>query len=175
MKRKTCAIPFILSAVIMTSFGCSQLTSRASVAQRGVVPVERTYAAALQQLRSGNEAAAGELLDQVVRLAPLSGVTDEALFRLALLELRGENTGGDTRSRELLDQLIRQYPSSIWSKQAAPLAAYLQEAGAMKVRKREIKNLKNQNVSLSRDNKELRQSIERLKNLDLELEQKIRR
>ncbi|HIJ94777.1 MAG TPA: tetratricopeptide repeat protein [Desulfuromonadales bacterium] len=176
MKPERYFILIALSVVLMATSGCSHLPGRNNVlSAQGVAPVERSFAAALQQLRAGNEAAAAELLDRVVNSASLPGVTDEALFRLALLELPGDSGGGEARARELLDQLIRYYPASIWSKQAAPLAQYLRGAAAVKARNQQIKNLKNQNVSLSRDNKELRQSIERLKNLDLELEQKIRR
>ena len=42
-------------------------------------------------------------------------------------------------------------------------------------RQREVRTLKELNLSLSRDNREMRQSIERLKSLDLELEKKIKR
>jgi hypothetical protein len=45
----------------------------------------------------------------------------------------------------------------------------------LRVKQRELRNLRSQNLSLGRDNKEMRQSIERLKQLDLELEQKIRK
>lgn len=38
-----------------------------------------------------------------------------------------------------------------------------------------MKTLRDLNLSLSRDNRDLRQTIERLKNLDIELEQKIKR
>jgi len=53
--------------------------------------------------------------------------------------------------------------------------SHLQEVLTLRGVQRELKSLRNQNLSLSHDNKELRQSIERLKQLDMELEQKIRR
>ena len=67
------------------------------------------------------------------------------------------------------------FPKSIWSHQAAPLDAYLAGIKALRDRQREVKTLKELNLSLSRDNREMRQSIERLKSLDLELEKKIKR
>lgn len=136
---------------------------------------ERNFTGALMNLRSGNEFTARDLLERVVDAPPLPGVTDEALFRLSLLNLRDEGGRGEPRARELLARLLNEYPRSIWAKQGAPLAAYLQEALKLRDEKRQIKSLRNQNLSLSRDNKELRQSMERLKQLDLELEQKIRR
>lgn len=136
---------------------------------------ERDFDTALQYLRSGNESAARELLERTVDAKTITGVTDEVLFRLALLNLRDEGGKGEQRARELLNRLIRDFPASIWARQAAPLAVYLQEAFNLRVRQRELRNLRNQNLSLSRDNKEMRQSIERLKQLDIELEQKIRR
>ena len=184
MKPEQFIMMIVMVAVLLSAGGCSRLMGGNGTVTRVVAPVEptrvftpveRTFAAALQQLRAGNESAARELLGQVVEAYPLAGVTDEALFRLSLLELRGENGSGETRAKELLDQLFRKYPASIWSRQAAPLAAYVQETVSLRARKREIRSLRNNNLSLSRDNKELRQSIERLKNLDLELEQKIRR
>ena len=136
---------------------------------------ERNFAGALQYLRSGNESAARDFFERTVDAPPLIGVTDEALFRLALLNLRDDGGKGEPRARALLSRLIRDFPASIWARQASPLAAHLQEILTLRGVQRELKNLRNQNLSLSHDNKELRQSIERLKQLDMELEQKIRR
>lgn len=161
--------------------GCSWIPignlfeSKSREGNRVLPTVEKNFATALQQLRVGNETAARELLQLVVDAPRLAGVTDEALFRLSILELRSESDGGETRAKTLLSQLFRHYPDSIWTRQAAPLAQYVRDTVALRASKREIRSLKNQNLSLSRDNKDLRQSIERLKNLDMELEQKIRR
>jgi hypothetical protein len=136
---------------------------------------ERNFAVALQYLRSGNESAARDLLERVVGAPSLKGVTDEALFRLSLLSLRNEGGSGEPRARALLDRLLSEFPGSAWARQGAPLAEYLQEAFTLRAGQRQVKSLRNQNLSLNRDNKELRQTIERLKQLDMELEQKIRR
>lgn len=171
----------VVAVFLILLGGCSWLPGgnlfelKSLQGSRTVPSMERNFATALQQLRAGNETAARELLQLVVDAPRLAGVTDEALFRLALLELRSESGGGEIRASNVLHQLFRQYPASIWSRQAAPLAEYLQETVALRARTRQIRSLKNQNLSLSRDNKDLRQSIERLKNLDIELEQKIRR
>lgn len=136
---------------------------------------ERDFATALEYLRKGNEQQARIALERVVEAPPLGGVTDEALFRLALLHL-GDDGGRDTtRTRSLLERLRSEYPKSLWTRQAAPLSTYLATAGMLRDKERENRTLRQLNLSLSRDNKELRQSIDRLKSLDMELEQKIRR
>lgn len=165
----------VLLLLISLSGGCGTFIGRNMSMTRNVSTTERNFAGALESLRSGNESVARDLLVRVVNEPGLAGVTDEALFRLALLSLRDENGKGEKRATELIDRLLGEFPGSIWSRQAAPLAEYVQETVALRARTRELKVLRNQNLSLSRDNKELRQSIERIKNLDLELEQKIRR
>jgi len=134
---------------------------------------EHDFASALGYLRKGDDEQARTALERVVVAPPHAGVTDEALFRLAVLSLGNEGTKGATRAKALLDRLKSEFPDSIWTYQAGPLVTYL--ANGKHVRDREIRSLRELNLSLSRDNKELRQSIERLKSLDMELEQKIRR
>ena len=136
---------------------------------------ERSFAGALEYLRSGNEHGARELLERVVEAAPLNGITDEAIFRLALLQLRGEGGKDAARSQLLLERLASEFPRSIWARQAAPLSSYLASVKNLREKQRELKTLRDLNLSLSRDNRELRQTIERLKSLDIELEQKIKR
>lgn len=136
---------------------------------------DRRFAAAMVFLRTGDEQSARDLFEQVVEGPSRIGVTDEALFRLALLHLREEGGKGATRAMELLERLKTEFPKSLWTRQAAPLGGYLASVKTLRDRQREIKALKELNLSLSRDNRELRQSIERLKSLDLELEQKIKR
>ena len=129
---------------------------------------------AVVYLKAGNEKEARALLEQAVSGKPYVGVTDEALFRLALLSLREEGSKGSVKAKKLLEQLARDYPNSLWTMQSVPLALHLTEARNLRENVRELKGLREQNYSLHRDNKELRQTLERLKSLDLELEQKIR-
>lgn len=175
MKFKYLKFFSLLLMMAMLSGGCGMFAKRNQPVQRVVPGAERSFAAALQYLRTGNEADAREQLESIVDESPIAGITDEALFRLALLSLRDEGGRGEARAKRLLERLMTDYSDSIWSRQAAPLSGYLQETSGLRARARELKNLRNQNLSLSRDNKELRQSLERIKNLDLELEQKIRR
>ena len=135
----------------------------------------QNLAAGLKELRAGNEQEAHNFLEKVVDGVPEVGVTDEALFRLALLSLREDGNKGLLRSQALLERLADKYPDSIWTRQSAQLLAHLAEVKALRNRQRELKSLKEQNLSLNRDNKEMRQSLEQLKQLDLELEKRIKR
>lgn len=165
----------LLLVAVFLSGGCTAFVGKHIPAAKNVTGVERSFSAALQFVRTGNESAARELLEDVVEEPQLIGVTDEALFRLAVFTLGDENGKGETRARKLLERLTAEFPTSSWTRQAAPLLDYIRETAALRARMRELKNLRNQNLSLSRDNKELRQSLEHLKDLDLELEQKIRK
>lgn len=136
---------------------------------------ERSFAGALQYLKSGKEQQARELLEKVVAASTVNGITDEALFRLALLNVRDEGGKGPVRTQSLLERLENEFPRSIWTYQAAPLMSYLASIRLPRSKQRELKNLRELNLSLSRDNRELRQTLERLKSLDIELDQKIRR
>jgi outer membrane protein assembly factor BamD (BamD/ComL family) len=155
--------------------GCGFIGTTTVTSSTMIADQERSFAGALEFLRSGNEQGAKELLERVVAAAPIKGISDEAMFRLALLHLRDESGKGVQRALVLLDQLKSEYPLSIWTRQAAPLAAYLTGTKTTRNKQRELKTLRELNLSLSRDNRELRQTIERLKSLDLELEQKIQR
>ena len=126
---------------------------------------ERTLDDARDRLRAGNVQQARSLLEKVVEGEQTAGVSDEALFRLALLNLNEDGSKGLPRSQMLLEKLAATYPDSAWTRQSAPLLSHLAEH----------KVLRNRNYSLSRDNKEMRQSLEQLKKLDLELEQRIKR
>jgi hypothetical protein len=136
---------------------------------------ERSFAGALGFLKLGKEQQARELLEKVVAAPPISGVTDEALFRLALLNIREEVGKSPVRALSLLERLENEFPRSIWTHQAAPLVSYLTSIKFPRDKQRELKTLKDLNLSLSRDNRELRQTIEKLNVLDMELEQKIKR
>lgn len=186
MKHKWFFIIVLIAVVPFCSFGCSQTGWRASsLSVTGVAAApaeisavrdqERRFAGALVFLRVGEEQEARDLLELVIAGPPRSGITDEALFRLSLLYLRDDGGKGTVRTLELLEQLIAEYPRSIWAHQGSPLAAYLTGVRNLRDRQREVKTLKELNLSLSRDNREMRQSIERLKSLDLELEKKIKR
>src|SRR5512133_1071322 len=173
----------LILALLPLMGGCSLLGWKVSVVPVDTKDVasspasdqERQFAGALEFIRKGNEQAARDLFERVVEEPARSGVTDEALFRLSILYLREDANRGTMRSLELLERLKKEFPQSLWTHQAAPLGVYLVGVKTLRDRQREVKTLKEQNFSLSRDNREMRQSIERLKSLDIELEQKIKR
>lgn len=175
----------IISIVVLVLLpllcGCSQLGWKVSAASDDSVSPsipdqERHFAVALKFLRDGNEQAARDLFERVVKGPSRKGVTDEALFRLSVLYLRDDGSNkGTVRALEMLERLKNEFPRSLWTQQAAPLGVYLAGVKTLRDRRREINTLKELNLSLSRDNREMRQSMERLKSLDLELELKIKR
>jgi len=174
MKHERIIAP-MLALMLAMNGGCGTLRSKQLPETGTAVGQERSFARALKYLIEGKEREAEGLLEQVVAGRALPGVTDEALFRLAILRLRDEGGRGDIHAQAVLARLKKEYPKSIWTRQAAPLTAYLAGMGVLRDSQRELKTTREKNQSLIRDNKELRQSLERLKNLDLELEQKIER
>lgn len=173
MRPKGIVVVMLLALLALES-GCT-LFGQNAPATIGISGQERQFAGALEFLRADNEQGARVLLERVCDASPIAGVTDEALFRLAVLYLRDEGGKGVARAQAQLDRLKKEFPKSQWTHQAAPLAAHLAGMKNFRDKERELKSLRELNLSLSRDNKELRQSIERLKSLDMELEQKIKR
>lgn len=172
MKSERTLSTAILLLCLMIS-GCASLER--STPRFVKSPEERNLEAGLKELRSGNEQSAHNFLEKTVEGVPKAGVTDEALFRLALLSLEENGNKGLMRALALLERLADKYPDSIWTSQSAQLLSHLSEVKALRNRLRELKTLKEINLSLNRDNKEMRQSLEQLKQLDLELEKRIKR
>jgi uncharacterized protein YceK/cell division protein FtsB len=138
-------------------------------------------------LETNNTEAAKRTLTNITTEPPVAGVTDEALFRLALLNLEaGQQKIATDQSGKDLVTLLGKFSSGPWSAHATTLKglidAYditLQEKAELE---RTVKNLKSsnaslakENVSLTKENLELRQDMEKLKKLDLELEMKKKR
>lgn len=161
LERIICGLLLVL---VMMTAGCAGRDGRGScfIALSGQ---ERILDEARDRLRAGNVQQARSLLEKVVEGESTADVSDEALFRLALLNLNDDGAKGLPRSQALLEKLAATYPDSAWTRQSAPLLSHLSEHRV----------LRNRNYSLSRDNKEMRQSLEQLKKLDLELEQRIKR
>ena len=123
-------------------------------------------------LSKGNREGAFRILADICAASPAEGITDEALFRLALLSLdRGAEKEGETQALQTLRRLEREYPKSPWRAQAAPLAELLARTEELR---RQNRNYRTHNQSLVKENKELLQSIDKLKRLDMELEKKNR-
>jgi TolA-binding protein len=190
-----------LSLLLLAALGEGCSTIRGNEPSPAVLAapghVECCFVGALQTLRAGKEREAQTLLEEVITGKPLLGMTDEALFRLAVLHLGDEDGNGDTQTHALLTRLQKEYPDSIWTQQAMPLITYLDEVDELRnarevlntrwvqsqtqlrESKHEVKTLQERNLSLIRGNKELQKRLDqlqkrldRLKDLDLELEQK---
>ncbi|MEA5114747.1 MAG: tetratricopeptide repeat protein [Geobacteraceae bacterium] len=171
---------FISLATILLLSGCATVQQADPLYQQ-----QKKKLALAQMLIEGNKIpAAKEVLSSISKESKIKGITDEALFRLALLNLEtGEHKIATGKSGENLDKLLNDYPSSPWRNHAATLKGLmdsydvaLEERNGLEQSVRSLRNsyssLKSMNLSLSRENKELRQGIEKLKNLDLELEMK---
>jgi hypothetical protein len=125
----------------------------------------RKLAAARDLLEAGDRSGAARELTAVTQGGDFPGVTDEALFRLALLGLHGPGEReGILHGLQLLRRLKKEYPSSPWTVQSAPLLELL---GG-------VEELRRQNRSLKNDVNELNRNIEQLKRLDQELEKRRR-
>ena len=142
---------------------------------------ERKLAAAIELQKEGNLSSAVKSLAALCAEPGVPGITDEALFRLSLLYLKNglENDKGVPQlAQQSIERLRKEYPTSSWTGMAAPLAELLSATTELRRQNRTLKNqnqsLSKENQSLSRETQELRQNIEKLKLLDLELEQRKR-
>lgn len=137
----------------------------------------RSLSEAQELLEKGDTGAAAKTLAAICDAQAVSGVTDEALFRLALLSLKPSEKES-SHAQQLLSRLQKEFPASQWSVQSAPLLELLNSSEELRRQNRSCKNLNQslskENQALSKENKELLQNIEKLKQLDLELEKKNR-
>jgi hypothetical protein len=128
-------------------------------------------------LEDNRISAAKEILTAISDAKGVSGVTDEALFRLALLNLApGEQKILTKKAERNLEKLLASYPSSPWRSHAATLKGIIDAYDLSLDEKAELEKtiriLKNSNLSLGKETRELREDIEKMKKLDLELERK---
>ncbi len=142
----------LIMTTVLALSGCATLAKPGGMLYRS--GQEEKLAKAQTLLKHGKTSAATKLLTEVSVEPGVPGVTDEALIRLGLLRLAAGQQG-----RRDLERLTREYPTSSWAPLAANLISYLDAAD----------DAREQNRKLSRDNKELRQSIEQLKSLELEM------
>jgi hypothetical protein len=151
-----------LAAVVT---GCAGMTGPDGIFYRQSQQV--TLSQAVTLMDEGKPAKARDLLANICAGKGVEGVTDEALFRLALLRLDAGQTGdGAPRARKELERLKKEYPSSMWAPLAAQIAGYL---AATEDLNQQTDKLKESNYSLVQENKDLRQRLEKLKKLDLDL------
>lgn len=127
---------------------------------------------ALELQGQGKKAEAFELLTAICKEPGVPGVTDEALFRLSVLRLgaAGE-TNGVAQSKKDLERLAKEYPSSTWAPLASALGDFLASTNNRLQREKKLKDL---NLSLSRENRDLKEENRELKqhNFSLSKEQR---
>jgi hypothetical protein len=147
---------------------------------------------AVTLLEAGETTAAAQVLAAICAEPKVPGVTDEALFRLSLLQLgTAMESGGTAEIEKKLGKLVKTYPNSSWTPPASRLieffasteAARKQNQKLKKVDSQEIRKLKEQNLALTRElrvlkelnltltkeNSDLRDKMEKLKALELDL------
>ncbi|ACM20735.1 lipoprotein, putative [Geotalea daltonii FRC-32] len=167
----------ILFMMFLILSGCATGREGSGVLHHGR---DSSLARAVKLYDEGKEHEAEKWLREVVSKEGVAGVTDEALFRLSLIQLKAGIVREDMeQSLKRLETLQRDYPSSPWTRLSVPLVAVIKEAQRqnreIRALAREIPSLKGHNLSLIKENKELRKTIEQLKHLDMELEKKPRR
>jgi hypothetical protein len=160
----------LLSLLLLFPAGCTTFKEMQSSAVHRY-DARRKLSSALKDLEQGRAAAASFTLEEIVAEPGIKGITDEALFRLSLLKLHDEEKDGVSPAVRYLERLRHEYADSVWMLQSRPLLDFLNAAADVKKQNRNLKNLNN---SLTKDNKELHQNIDRLKKLDLQLERKTR-
>ena len=132
----------------------------------------KKLARAEKLLAQGDPAGAAKLLHAICSDGAQPGVTDEALFRLALLSLKASvDRPLSGQGPRLLRRLKKEYPDSPWTAQAAPLVELINVTEELRHQNR---SLTSANQSLVREIDDLNGNLERLKRLDLELERKAR-
>ena len=168
--RRELTYTVFIAMILLNLIGCGGMFGK--VATKEVSEKRQNLAKAVDMIRASQEREARKFLQLVIDDSGEVGVTDEALFRLAILKLNDGEPGSGKSSITLLDKLRSGYPASVWTRQAASLQTYLLSVQNIRNREKEINSIREKNQSLSRDVRELRQTIERLKALDLELEHK---
>jgi hypothetical protein len=115
--------------------------------------LSRKLADARQALTAQQLTRATALLSEIAAAPGIAGITDEALMSLALLQLRSGQERDTAQALRTMERLGKEYPESHWTPLAAPLA-----------------ELVSRSQDLARDNRTLRQNIQKIKELELELE-----
>lgn len=159
----------LLTAALLCA-GCASTRGGGGMIQR--YSGSRQLQQAEEMLAKGDAGGAAKTLSSLVNAPAVPGVTDEALFRLALLTLKpGLEKPASAQAHQLLKRLDKEFPKSPWTELASPLSELVGVADELK---RQNKSLKGSNQSLSRELSELSKRMEQLKHLDQELEKKSR-
>lgn len=162
----------LLCLIAALCSGCASTKSGGDGSMLQRYSGSRQLVQAEDMLREGNTAGATKVLETLVSGPSLPGVTDEALFRLALLTLKpGLERPASGQAQQHLKRLRKEHPNSPWTHLAAPLRELINVAEDLK---HQNKNLKGTNQTLGKEINDLTERIEKLKHLDQELEKKSR-
>jgi hypothetical protein len=172
---KRCGAVFLVAGALA---GCAAFSAEQRAAYRSGQEWKLSRASALTL--EGNRSAALQVLTHIIAEPPVPGVTDEALFSRGLLRLETDDATALSLVRKDLELLVRKFPRSPRAPDAARLAGLLAagQARAKQLQKlqglshalaQENARLKELNSQLGRDNRELQQTLEKLKTLDLEM------
>jgi hypothetical protein len=161
----------LLTILLLSLCGCASVqTSYVGPSQRHNLSKDLAEVKSLIEIGYRTEAARS--LSTIIEAGNYSGITDEALFLLALLDLKqAQEHDANSRSLQLLKRLAKDYPASPFTAQSRQLLEFLSGVDEMRS---QVKNLKSQNQSLTNEVNELNRNIEQLKRLDQELEKKRR-
>lgn len=173
-------VSFLVALMLLN--GCATLTGPGTPLYR--FGQGRKLARAETLLERKEVTAATEQLEAICAAPGVPGVTDEALFRLSLLNLDSERSpAGQVRTRKGLERLRKEYPSSQW----VPVADAVSEVLALfdstvtssrafeDEQRQQLRKLKEQISSLSRENRELHENIAKLKHLEIEMGKGLKR
>lgn len=175
-------ITILLTILLLFVSGCASVQVKEVRVQRSPQSINLAQAHAL--LKSGDKAGAVSALTAVTDAQGVTGITDEALFMLALLNIQPVADSGDNLlSITLLNRLNKEYPGTSWSVQSGQLIELLTGAEELERQVKSLKShnqamkshnqtLKSHNQTLSSEVNELNRNINQLKQLDQELEKR---
>lgn len=180
-------ILILLLAICTGLSGCATIQKDNSYTEEQQVKLKIKLILAKMQLQNNLTPAAKKTLSEITTQPPVVDVTDEALFRLALLNLEtGQQQIVTDKAGKDLVILLNKFKSSSWHPHATTLKGLIDTYDSTLQEKAELektlKNLKSLNASLTKENLDLKkenldlkQGMEKLKKLDLELEMKKKR
>jgi len=173
----------LLLAICTGLSGCAAIQKDNSYAEEQQIKL----ILAEMQLRNNQIPAAKMTLSEITSQPPVAGVTDEALFRLGLINLEtGQQKIVTEKAGKCFVTLLNNFKSSSWRPHATTLKGLIDTYDSTLQEKAELektlKNLKGvnasitkENLDLKKENLDLKQDMEKLKKLDLELEMKKKR
>ncbi|MEI8356336.1 MAG: tetratricopeptide repeat protein [Deltaproteobacteria bacterium] len=161
-------IYYLILALAIGVNGCTEIAKRDS---NDYIKTQTSRLQSAKRLIIENKiSAATETLNSICSAKGIPGITDEAMFRLALLYLGEGHANYETiQAQQTLERLQKEFPGSSWKTHSASLNEFISTLN------RKIRALKGDNLSLSRENRALRLNIEKLKLLDVEQELRGRR